>query len=170
MASLNDFGVCLEVGKKGETAVKNTLTARKWNVEDVSKQTEYQQKDIDLIVWQTENDSRTIEIKYDSRIADTGNMFVEYCSNSRTERAGWLSYCKAEYIFYVDARNNLSYCFLLEDLKDYIEINKNKLRQGTTRDGYKEVYGYLVSINDFRKFLVLYKDSYFQELDLIEVA
>ena len=70
----------------------------------------------------------------------------------------------------MDARNNLSYCFLLEDLKDYIEVNKNKLRQGTTRDGYKEVYGYLVSINDFRKFLVLYKDSYFQELDLIEVA
>ena len=92
---------------------------------------------------------------------------LQTARNSLLEAEAVLAQAQAEE---VNARNNLSYCFLLEDLKDYIEVNKNKLRQGTTRDGYKEVYGYLVSINDFRKFLVLYKDSYFQELDLIEVA
>lgn len=61
MASLNDFGVCLEVGKKAKPPLRIRLPARGWKIEDVSKQTEYQQKDIDLIVWQTENDSRTIE-------------------------------------------------------------------------------------------------------------
>ena len=59
---------------------------------DLTKSQEYFDKDIDF---QVKYDGlwHSIEVKWDSRIAETGNMFIETVTDLDKERAGWFIFC-----------------------------------------------------------------------------
>lgn len=108
--------------KPGEWELKRFLRKQGYNVEDVSSNPGYWYKDIDLIV----NDKFTLEVKWDSRIAKTKNLFIETCSNIDTKADGWYLFCQAQYLCYGDSRNETFYIFDFKKLKAHIEAHKTE--------------------------------------------
>ena len=80
--------------------------------------------DIDFLYLRIHNDilkARTIELKVDFRMADTGNLFIE--------PEGWLSKTRAEVIAYLDAVRKLCYYIHTDKLRRYMDIHLDKLRE-----------------------------------------
>lgn len=107
---MENFTQDLAVGKRGEALVKQALAARKHCVEDLSNIAEYQRKDIDMRL--TKNGvSVTVEVKNDLRSNTTNNVFVETYNSNNISRngAGWLNYCEADYLCFVQEEKHLAH-------------------------------------------------------------
>ena len=72
------------------------MVDRGYIVNDVSKDEYYFDKDIDFfIINPTTGNSRSFEVKWDSRINSTGNLFLEI-ANPRSKQwggDGWYKHC-----------------------------------------------------------------------------
>lgn len=79
--------------KAGETEAIELFTKNGYDVKDVSNNSGYYDKDIDLIVTNPYGITKRIEVKADSRIADTGNLFIEYLNPRSKGGAGWYRFC-----------------------------------------------------------------------------
>lgn len=136
----------------GELRVYNYLQDNGWNVQDVTHEESYFDKDIDLIA-RKENLCLTIEVKWDSRICQTGNMFIETITDLDRSKAGWFLFCQAEYIYYGDSVNQLFYVFKTDDLRNYVSTHLTENRRAAdynSRGVLKKVsQGMLVPIKDF---------------------
>ena len=139
----------LSAGKAGENKAAQLLEQRGWNVEDVSQNKEYQQKDIDFIVAK-DGIETTIEVKTDAQMARTGNFFIEI---EQGNKKGWYYYCEAEFLFYLDSQNRIFHIFKFEDLREYMRTYNSKLRTASLKDGYRTIYGTLVSYSSFFSWL-----------------
>jgi hypothetical protein len=77
----------------------------------VSKNDEYFDSDIDFILTSpTTGLVKTFEVKCDSKIHKTGNLYLETwsrCGNGR----GWFNCCRADILIYCDAVNEIFYVF-----------------------------------------------------------
>ena len=106
MANYNGMIPARRVGDVGEAVCKNVLEACGFQVQDVSRNPDYYEKD-DLIA--TKNGkSYFIEVKTDTRAHETGNLVVELISNAEAKRTGWFNYCKCnKYFFYLANSNEL---------------------------------------------------------------
>lgn len=106
MANYNGMIPARRVGDVGEAVCKNVLEACGFQVQDVSRNPDYYEKD-DLIA--TKNGkSYFIEVKTDTRAHETGNLVVELISNMEAKRTGWFNYCKCnKYFFYLANSNEL---------------------------------------------------------------
>ena len=106
MANYNGMIPASRVGDVGEAVCKNVLEACGFQVQDVSRNPDYYEKD-DLIA--TKNGkSYFIEVKTDTRAHETGNLVVELISNVEAKRTGWVNYCKCnKYFFYLANSNEL---------------------------------------------------------------
>lgn len=63
---------------------------RNYNVVDVSDNPDYWYKDIDFIITSpTSGDTKTFEVKWDSRINRTGNLYIELSNIHSKEGKGW---------------------------------------------------------------------------------
>lgn len=137
----------------GELELKRWLRLNDYIVEDVSDNPHYWDQDIDLIA-QLPNSERsiTIEVKWDTHIATTGNLFIETSSDLWNNKPGWFNFCKADYIYYGDYHNRKFYKISRLALKEYIEENKEELKYRTANDYYKgnvvkQSGGYLVPLD-----------------------
>lgn len=128
--------------KYGEQLFKSLMEQRGHKVEDLTAQKAYQIQDIDFKITSPLGKIATFEVKYDSKINSTGNLFVEYFSAHNYGGLGWYEFCKADFIAYGDAHTNTFYCFPLEDLRQL--INSHKFNTATTDNG--KVAGYLVPL------------------------
>ena len=128
--------------KYGEQLFKSLMEQRGHKVEDLTAQKAYQIKDIDFKITSPAGKVATFEVKYDSRIHSTGNLFVEYFSAHNYGGLGWYEFCEADFIAYGDAHAETFYCFLLEDLRQL--ISSHKFNTATTDKG--KVAGYLVPL------------------------
>lgn len=111
-------------GKQGEVLFKSMLANRGYQIIDVSDNEEYFSKDIDLIVTSpTTNSTRTFEIKWDSKISKTRNLYLEtFNINSKQwNYDGWWKHCKADYLVYGDSVNQIFYIFHLGDLRERVD-------------------------------------------------
>lgn len=79
--------------KAGETEAKELFAKCGYTVKDVSDNSNYFDKDIDLLVTNTSGVTKRIEVKADSRIADTGNLFIEYLNPRSKGGYGWYCFC-----------------------------------------------------------------------------
>lgn len=120
--------------KAGEYDLKQYLRKQGNIVEDVTNNPDYWSKDIDFIV----NHITSIECKWDGVMADTGNIFIELCSNIDTNKEGWYNFCQADWLYYGDAKNRVFYIFAFGELKNHIEANKDSYSIGYARDYDKE--------------------------------
>ena len=87
-------------GKQGERLFRDTMAARGYEVVDVSGNPEYWYKDIDFIITSpTTGNTKTFEVKWDTRINTTGNLYLERTSNFTREEGliglGWFEWCEA---------------------------------------------------------------------------
>lgn len=137
--------------KYGEQLFKQLMEQRGHNVEDFTAQKAYQIQDIDFRITSPAGKVATFEVKYDSKIHSTGNLFVEYFSAHNYGGLGWYEFCKADYIAYGDAHTDTFYCFLLEDLRQL--INSHKFNVATADN--EKVAGYLVPLRLIEKMEVI---------------
>lgn len=131
----------------GEHELKSYLRYSGHTVEDVSNEPAYWKKDIDLIV----DGETAIEVKWDSKVYDTGNLFIEIYSDVEGRKEGWYKFCEADILAYGDAVNKYFFMFDFEGLKEHIEAHKDEYRTARAidygRDGIKKYSeGYLVPI------------------------
>lgn len=136
----------------GELRAYNYLQANGWNVQDVTANPEYWNKDIDFVV-SSEAESFTVEVKWDNRISATGNMFIETVTDLDRCKEGWFSFCLADYIYYGDSVNQLFYVFKTNDLREFVSnhiMEERKAADYNYRGVLKKVsQGMLVPIKEF---------------------
>lgn len=77
-------------------------------------------QDIDLIA-QKDGKETTIEVKWDNVINKSGNLFVETETDIDIGKKGWFKFCKADLLFYGDAKRNIFYVIKMSDLRDFIQ-------------------------------------------------
>lgn len=136
----------------GELRAYNYLQDNGWTVQDVTNNPEFWDKDIDFVV-SSGSQSLTIEVKWDSRIHSTGNMFIETVTDLDKCKSGWFSFCQADYIYYGDSYNQLFYVFKTDDLRKFVSshmMEERKAPDYNYRGILKKVsQGMLVPIKQF---------------------
>ena len=128
--------------KYGEQLFKQLMEKRGHIVQDLTAEKPYQIQDIDFKITSPSGITKFFEVKYDSKINSTGNLFVEFFNAYNYGGLGWYEFCKADYISYGDAHTNTFYCFLLEDLRQL--INSHKFNVATADN--EKIAGYLVPL------------------------
>lgn len=140
----------------GEVEAQNYLLKNGWKVKNLTACKDFFSKDIDFLI-ERDQERFYIEIKWDTRIKHTGNMFIEVSTDIENNKDGWYNYCEADFIFYGDALNKLFYVFRLQDLKEFIKGDYKRLQQRKAADytiygRVKKVsQGLLVPIEELRK-------------------
>lgn len=92
------FYNCLEVAKLGEEIVKKIFEDKGYTVKDVSNDKEWQELDIDLLVYKNDKLIYKIEVKTEERALQTKNVFIETKSN---KGLGWIWITDADFIYTV---------------------------------------------------------------------
>lgn len=133
-------------GKQGENLFKQIMESRKYKVVDVSDSPEYWEQDIDFIITSpTTGAIKTFEIKYDSRIHSTGNLYLELNNVHSKGGIGWFNFCQADYLAYGDAANKVFYIVPLLELKE--RVKQLPYRQAACGE---DSIGQLISLADIQ--------------------
>ena len=131
-------------GKRGERLFKQIMESRNYTVQDVSDNPDYWYKDIDFIVTSpTSNLTKTFEVKYDSKIHNTHNLYLELTNIHSKGGKGWFEFCEADYLVYGDAVNDEFYIIPLLELRE----RAKKLPFRCACCGYDST-GQLISLED----------------------
>lgn len=143
----------LAVGARGELLVYCTLKNRGFSVNDVTKDKFFQQRDTDFEVFKGEGENcayTTLEVKNQPEAYFTGNVFLEDMNRMNVKRngKGWLHYCQAEHICFVQEQINCAHIVSMKELKEKISL----ARYVKVWDGS----GYIMPIKTLMKF-----DSYY---------
>lgn len=130
-------------GKRGEKLFKEFLEKSGKQCKDVSDDPKYQKDDIDFIVEGKSGNELSFEVKNDSKIAYTGNIFYESISNVDYGTVGCFEKTKADFIVICSEPENKFYLIRSNILKDYVRDNRNSLRYISRVEGSNSA-GYLV--------------------------
>lgn len=135
-----------ELGKLGERIFRQKMTDKGYGVQDVSGNPDYWYRDIDFLITSPYTGAiKSFEVKYDSRINRTGNMFLELeCINSKGGK-GWFEFTEADFIAYGDSESRTFYIIPLLELKERIKT----LPQRIAHCGHEST-GLLVSLGDIQ--------------------
>ena len=135
------------IGKAGEQAFAHKLRGSKYQVEDLTGNPAYFDKDIDFLVINPETGNRrAYEVKSDSRISQTGNLFIETWNRNSPKQNGWYKFCEADYIAYFDFQQKFFHCFSFADLRAVVDA-KEWPRKTCGNDSL----GYLVPLEEIKK-------------------
>ena len=119
-------------GDIGEAIVKEYLEdVLHCTVTDVSQEPKYQQMDIDFLVDRDSfSEQRTVEVKNDYKLAETGNFFCEYDTYKCGVRyRGWMNKSKADWLFIIQLEGRKIYVLNFNRLKGYCDSHKGLIRQ-----------------------------------------
>ena len=131
-------------GKQGEALFSQIMTEKGYRVVDVSGNPEYWHKDIDFIITSPNTGSvKTFEVKWDSRIGQTGNLYLELSNRHSKGGQGWFNFCQADYLAYGDANARFFYVIPMQELRKRAE----QLPSRMTNCGTDSI-GQLVAIKD----------------------
>lgn len=149
------FSQNLKEGDIGETIATDFLKSIGLTVEDVSSNPDYFDKDIDLIAT-CGTATMTVEVKADAKVSNTGNVCIEVIGNKAKNKKGWIYYCQATHIFFVDVKNRICYCVRREELLELYRNKANYFRHITRQqleDGvyYKEAELVLIPLYELRQ-------------------
>ena len=134
----------MNIGKIGEALFRDKMSAQGYKVEDVSNNSAYWDQDIDFIVTSpTSGLTKSFEVKYDSRINDTGNMYLELFNINSAGQRGWYKFCRADYVAYGDSKAQCFYVVPLAELRQRVE----KIKPREASCGADSI-GLLLALND----------------------
>ena len=90
------------------------MSCRNYKVNNVTRNPHYWYKDIDFIITSRASGlTKSFEVKWDTRVAATGNLYIETTSRFGDGR-GWWEFCEADYLAYGDAVNEIFYIIPVE--------------------------------------------------------
>lgn len=143
------FGNRARIGAQGLTKIIKYLEGLEQtkSVTDVSKDREYQKKDIDLLWKKTTGPVCYVEVKTNKWGIVTGNFFFETWSVHEKRVKGWFYTSEADYIFYL-INNNLYILPLQQIRKINLEKYKEKSTQTIRKGKTYTTIGRLVPIKD----------------------
>ena len=131
-------------GRQGELLFKQIMECRVYTVEDVSGNPDYWYRDIDFIVTSpTTGQVKTFEVKWDSCINRTGNLYLEHTNIHSKGGKGWYNFCQADYLVYGDAVAQVFYVIPFGELKE--KVKSLHYRAAAQKDG--DSIGQLVAIS-----------------------
>lgn len=114
-------------GRAGELLFSQIMSSRNYEVQDVSNNPAYWYKDIDFIITSpTSGKTCTFEVKWDSRISATGNLYLELTSAHSKGGQGWYNFCQADFLVYGDAVNQVFYIIPFAALKERVAQLPNR--------------------------------------------
>ena len=117
-------------GKLGEQLFQQKMQNKGYTVEDVSNNPNYWYKDIDFIVTSpTTGTVKNFEVKWDSRINKTGNLYLELVNMHSKGTKGWFDFCQADYLAYGDAVTQIFYVISLEELRERVKKLPKQIAQ-----------------------------------------
>lgn len=125
--------------KPGELEFEIKARQLGYELEYVGDESSYWPKDIDFIA----EDNTTIEVKWDSRINHTNNLFVEIVNPRSPNGLGWYRFIEAEWLAYGNSKKNEFYMIKVKDLKEYVETHN--LQRRITSDCAE---GFLLPLNE----------------------
>lgn len=106
-------------GRQGEKLFQEIMENRNYKVVDVSNNPSYWSKDIDFIITSpATGDTKTFEVKWDTRIHNTGNLYLELTNVHSVQGIGWFKFCQADYLVYGDAQIQKFYVIPFQQLKE----------------------------------------------------
>lgn len=136
-------------GKRGEKLFAERMSAKGYIVEDVSDNPSFWNKDIDFIIESPYTGTvKTMEVKYDSRINRTGNLYLELTNIHSQGGKGWYKFCEADVLAYGDAQTDIFYMIPVEKLREV--TNQCYYPIGSCDGG--ESTGLLVPLKDLEEF------------------
>lgn len=130
-------------GRQGELLFSRKMRDAGYTVEDVSGNSEYWDKDIDFIITSPSGNKRTFEVKWDTRINQTNNLFLETANRHSKGGCGWFSFCQADFLAYGDAITKVFYIIPMAELRARVK----QLPDRQTNCGTDSI-GQLVSLRD----------------------
>lgn len=139
-------------GRLGELLFKQRMEQKGYEVKDVSKDSAYWNRDIDFIIKSPfTGEVKSFEVKFDSRIHKTNNLYLEVANAHSQSGLGYFSFCEADYLVYGDSVNNRFYIFSLLDLKErvkklpkrYAECKGDSIGLLVDLDSVKDLYSIL---------------------------
>ena len=125
------------IGKYGEALFRDKISRLDYTVVDVSNNPTYWDKDIDFIITSHRSGlTKSFEVKYDSRINSTGNLYLELTNVHSKGGRGWYEFCKADFLAYGDAQAQVFYIFPLDALRERVsKLNARQARCGGDSTG-----------------------------------
>ena len=131
-------------GKYGERFFKYIMGGRGYKVEDTTNNPYYWEKDIDFVITSsTTGTTKSFEVKWDSRINQTGNLYLELTNAHSKGGQGWYKFCQADYLAYGDAAKRVFYIIPLQLLRERVK----ELPQKVTHCGADST-GLLINLKD----------------------
>lgn len=144
------FNEDLTLGQAGEHVawVQLLESPKTKQVLDVRKDKYFQDKDIDFLQLDTQNNVNKIEVKTDRQAHRTGNIAFETKSNSNE---GCLARSEADYIVYYILETNETLVINLSLLKGFIKVTKpEEVSMGDNAKGFllpiRDLLDYKVAI------------------------
>lgn len=113
-----------DIGAAGENIFHARARRLGYEVEWLTNRAEFWDKDCDFLVFNPLTGARRlIEVKTDSRLYDTGNLYIETENKNSKDARGWYCFCAADIIAYCDysAPRKPFYLFSLEELRAHVE-------------------------------------------------
>lgn len=121
-------------GKQAEQLVKEFLLNRGYTVQDVSEEQDNYQNDVDFIVQKDGRTSR-IEVKLDTRLAETQNIAFEdvfYLKDKETgqteTREGYYHYSQCDFLIFVSPADKNLYMVHFCKLKENNDSLENRFK------------------------------------------
>ena len=152
------FYNCLEIAKTGEKIVSNIFKKRGYTVVDVTHKKEWQEVDVDLLIYKNNKPIYKIEVKTDEKAFATQNIFIETKSN---KGLGWIWKTEADYIYIVIPNMKIYVLYRDEFVAWFKSIMREcKLRSAKTTDKNGKVlyynYGRLIPLTVLDKLEFVY--------------
>ena len=137
-------------GKQGEQLFSQIMSGKGYAVQDVSGNSAYWDKDIDFVITSPYSGAvKSFEVKWDSKINRTGNLYLEYSNIHSKGGKGWFTFCQADYIAYGDA---ISKCFYIVPF-DQLKERADQVKFRWAKCGY-DSEGQLISLDEIRDIIV----------------
>ena len=132
-------------GKQGERLCRQLMEQRGYFVQNVSKIPEYYYRGDFIITSPTSGLRKIFEVKWDTKINQTGNLYLETMNIHSKDKKGWWRFCQTDYLAYGDAKTKRFYIIDLAQLKERVK----ELPTRWAQCGY-ESEGLLVSLKDIQ--------------------
>lgn len=131
-------------GRQGELLFSRRMRDAGYIVNDVSSDPEYWEKDIDFFCINPSTEAaRAFEVKWDTRIHQTGNLYLELSNVHSKGGKGWFSFTQADFLAYGDAASKVFYIIPMAELRERVK----QLPDRQTNCGTDSI-GLLVNLRD----------------------
>jgi hypothetical protein len=133
-------------GKRGERIFKERMEYKGYSVKDERDNPECWQIDVDFTITSPFTGAvKKFEVKWDSKIHTTGNLYLETENifSKQWNREGWYLHCEADYLAYGDSQTSTFYIIPMKELRERVEELPHRVAHCAN-----ESTGLLVSLKD----------------------